>query len=327
MHKSTSFMDVYLHQFCIHLQSEAKAVQQYWQRLFAGWFEGNSPSAEVQLSLALVEALPSLPDLPPFFLDGNDVNRGGLLAAYRWEERGVLLHYLEGAVVRVPLAEARPCLTGHIIPQVLRHGRLDDITFTRFAPCLRRHGDFLVHAFGVCDADGRCVLIVGPSGSGKTTTGLSLILAGWELLANDILLIERRADGIYALSTPGGLSIREETLKLLPDCERLLTDVPCVQHRYELTNQEMLNGRRPEAKRISAVYFCQVEERERTEIRPLSQAVAMARLMEQSIDRWDEAMFETHMTILQELSQQAAAYTLHLGRDVARLPDLLAKSV
>jgi hypothetical protein len=53
----------------------------------------------------------------------------------------------------------------------------------------------------------------------------------------------------------------------------------------------------------------------------------MARLMEQSIDRWDEAMFETHMTILQELSQQAAAYTLHLGRDVARLPDLLAKSV
>jgi hypothetical protein len=102
--------------------------------------------------------------------------------------------------------------------------------------------------------------------------------------------------------------------------------MPGGHHRYELTNQQVLLGRRPEARRISAIYFCQVEGGKRTAIRPLSQALALARLMEQSIDRWDEAMLDRHMTVLQKLSEQAETYALHLGRDVLQLPELLAKS-
>ena len=321
-----AFMVVHLHRVSVYLQSEAAVVQQYWQRLFAGWLVAGSSAAQARLQLSLVEELPALPDLSPFFVDAAGLPDGvRLLAVYRWAA-GVLLHYWGGAMVHVPLAEKRPFLSGHVLPQALLYGRLEDITFTSLAPCLRRHGYFLVHAFGV-GKDGRCILIVGPSGSGKTTTGLSLVLAGWELLANDILLIEARPDGIYALPTPGGFSIREETLALLPDCQSLLADAPWTQHKYELTNQQVLNGRRPEPGRVSAIYFCQVEERERAETRPLSQAVTLARLMEQSIDRWDEAMLDEHMSVLQKLSQQAEAYTLHLGRDVFRLPELLAKSV
>lgn len=320
-------MDVHLHQFCVHLQSEADAVQRYWQRLFRGWWGDDASTTQAQLHLALVDALPALPGLPPFFVDAEVLPDGiGVLSVYKWETAAVLLHYLEGAMVRVPLTEKRPFLTGTVLPQALRYGRLEDITFTSLAPCLRRYGYFLVHAFGV-GKDGRCLLLVGPSGSGKTTTGLSLVLAGWELLANDILLIEARPDGIYALPTPGGLSIREETLALLPECRSLVIDTPCVQRKYELTNQQVLNGRRPDSRRVSAIYFCQVEEREEAEIRPLSQAVALARLMEQSIDRWDEAALEAHMTILQKLSQQAVNYTLHLGRNAQRLPHLLAESI
>ena len=57
--------------------------------------------------------------------------------------------------------------------------------------------------------------------------------------------------------------------------------------------------------------------------RPLSQALALTQLMEQSVDRWDEQMFNQHLNILQQLSQQANCYTLHLGEDVPRLPQLL----
>ena len=318
-------MDVRLHQFCVRLQSESAVIQHYWQGLFAGWLATDSSEVEAQFQLSLVEQLPALPNVPPVFADADDLPDGvGLLSVY-WEDKAVvLLHYLEGAMVHVPLAEKRPFLNGHLLPQALHYGRLEDITFTSLAPSLRRRGYFLLHAFGVCQ-NGRCLLIVGPSGSGKTTTGLNLVLAGWELLANDILLIEARSDGIYALPTPGGLSIREETLTLLPHCRSLVAGMPYVRQKYELTNQQVLNGHRPTPRRVSAIYFCQIEEREDVEIRPLSQAMSLARLMEQSIDRWDEAMLETHVTVLQKLSQQAAAYTLHLGRNVHQLPQLLAE--
>jgi energy-coupling factor transporter ATP-binding protein EcfA2 len=204
----------------------------------------------------------------------------------------------------------------------LAYGRLEDITFTSLAPALRRCGYYLVHAFGAV-RDGRCVLLIGPSGSGKTTTGLSLILEGWQLLANDTLLIEAREDGIYALSTPGGLTVRPQTLTLLPACRPLLGDAPLLHGGYTLTNQQLADPTTTAA-RITAVYFCQIEDREQSVRRPLSQAVALARLMEQSVDRWDEAMLTQHIAVLHQLSQQTAAYTLHLGRDVPRLPHLFA---
>jgi hypothetical protein len=315
-------MVVHLHRVSVCLESEAAVVQQCWQRLFAGWLGADSSAVQARLQLSLVEELPALPDLSPFFVDAAGLRDGvRLLAVYGWEG-GVLLDYWGGARVQVPLAGGDPFVRGEVLPQALAYGRLEDITFTSLAPCLRRHDFFLVHAFGAARGD-RCVLVVGPSGSGKTTTGLSLVLAGWELLANDILLIELRPDGVYALPTPGGLSIREETLRLLPDCRSLVSDAAWAQGKYELTNQQVLYGRRPDPRRVSAIYFCQVEERERAEIRPLSQAMALARLMEQSVDRWDEAMLDRHVGVLQELSQQVEAYSLRLGGDVWRLPELL----
>lgn len=319
-------MHVHLHRFNVQLHSEAAPIQQYWQRLFAGWLDDSS-QAQACLQLSLVEKLPAVPDLPLVFADVDDLPDGvGLLSVYKRGAGSVLLHYEAGAMVDVPLAETKSVLTGYVLPQALQYGRLEDITFTSLAPCLRRCGYFLVHAFGACQGN-HCCLIVGPSGSGKTTSGLSLVLAGWELLANDVLLIEDRPDGIYALPTPGGLSIRAKTLILLPGCQPLVAGTPCVQQKYELTNQQVLNGHRPDPRRVSAIYFCQVEETEKTAMRPLSQAVALARLMEQSVDRWDEALLDGHMTILQKISQQAAAYTLYLGRDIYQLPQLLAENM
>ena len=315
-------MVVDLHRVVADLHCEAEVVQAYWCRLFAGW--AGKGSIDATLELSLVDRLPALPEEPPFFVDGEYLPESvGVLSAYGRGQNEVLLHYRDGALVQVPLEAERPYLTGYVLQQALHYGRLEDITFTSLAPFLRRRGYYLVHAFGVVK-DGRCSLIVGSSGSGKTTTGLSLVMADWELLANDILLLEVRTDGVYALPTPGGLSIREETLALLPACVQLATTVPCVQGKYDLTNQHLWREHMPEAARVTAVYFCQIEGKEVSVKRPMSQAVALVRLMEQSVDRWDEAMFDKHITMLQKLSQQADNFTLHLGRDVWQLPQLLA---
>ncbi|MCZ7666193.1 MAG: hypothetical protein M5U34_02595 [Chloroflexi bacterium] len=48
--------------------------------------------------------------------------------------------------------------------------------------------------------------------------------------------------------------------------------------------------------------------------------------MAESIDRWDGATLEAHSLILQKLCQQVQAYTLHLGSNVSKLPDVMREA-
>jgi hypothetical protein len=78
------------------------------------------------------------------------------------------------------------------------------------------------------------------------------------------------------------------------------------------------------AAKVTAVSFPHIESRPQSKLAPLNRAVCLAHLMSESADQWDAALLPAHMDILQKLSQQAAPYTLHLGPDVNKLPDLLA---
>jgi hypothetical protein len=315
-------MFLHLHKLRIALQSEDVLIQQQWQQLLAGWI-GAAETADMTLQLQLTNELPPLPAGAPFFTDSHHLpDSVGILSAYE-QAGGVLLHYLDGGLVQVPLtAVPHPCASGVVLPAVMAYGRFEDVTFTSLAPLLRRRGYYLVHAFAACK-DGRCVLIVGPSGSGKTTTGLSLLLAGWQLLSNDMVLLEERRDGVYALPTPGGVSIRQQSLTLLPGLQAIIGDIPLVNGKYELIGQQLVNGRWPEAARITAVYFPQIEERQETAVSPHSPALCLAQLMEESMDRWDGATFMDHMNILQKISQQAAAYRLHLSPNLSQLSAII----
>lgn len=329
-----------LHKLCVHLQSDDALIRQYWQYLFAGWSisataaqEKAIPPADIRFQLQRVETLPALPPGPPFFSDRKTQAGGdGILSVYKGKAGHVLLHYLDGAVVEVPLAAAQRqtgslvagVVTGVVTKAAINNGRLEDIIYTSLAPLLRRHGYFLVHAFAA-GHNGRAVLFVGPSGSGKTTSGLSLILGGWRLFANDILLLQKRPSAVYALPTPGTAGVRARTLQLLPKLAPLLKTARFVDDRYELTNQKLANGRWPSPAPISTIYFPQIDDRPYTKIASLSRALCLARLMEESVDRWDTAMLPDHVNLLQTVSRQAAAYTLHLGQDVTHLPALLEK--
>jgi hypothetical protein len=204
----------------------------------------------------------------------------------------------------------------------MRHGRFEDITFTSLAPLLRRAGYFLVHAFAAAK-DGQGVLSGGPSGSGKTTTGLSLLLDGGQLLANDVLLLQQRADGVYALPTPGAIGIRPPTLRLLPKLRELVGDLSG-SGQIDVTPSLFDWVQWAEPVRVTAVYFPQIESRPQSRLEPQNRAICLAQLMAESVDQWDKAMLLDHMAILQQISQQAAPYILHLGQDAAELPKLLA---
>jgi hypothetical protein len=307
-----------LHNQHIQLQSDEAIIESAWQQLFRGWLTPDSTATKptMRLHLNLVDALPTPPAEPPFFND-ND----GILSVYAGEKGTVVLHFLDGAWVTVPL-DGGTAVTGTLTPQAMRHGRFEDITFTSLAPLLRRAGCFLVHAFAAAKDD-QGVLIVGPSGSGKTTTGLSLLLGGWQLLANDVLLLQTRPDGIYALPTPGAIGIRPPTLKLLPQLRDLVGDLAGSQ-QVDVTPALFDWVKWAEGVRVTAVYFPHIESRATSQLEPLNRAICLAQLMAESADQWDAAMLPDHIDILQKLSQQAAPYTLRLGPDVNQLPQLLA---
>lgn len=324
-------MWITLHKLTILLRSSDGRIRRLWQRLFQGWVHSDGPRTgepHICLELERVSALPSLPDAPPFFTDEHTQPEGaGVLSVYQDADDFVTLAFQQGAAVSVSLysgtQDHAPVASGLITDAALEHGCLEDITFTSLAPLLRRRNYYLVHAFAA-SKDGRALLIVGPSGSGKTTTGLSLLLHGWKLLANDVLLLEERPDGVYALPTPGEIGIRPGTLELLPPLRSWLGRRQPIDGAYTLSGAEAVRGKWSEAVPIAAVCFPEIEKREVSVAHPEKAAVVLARLMEESVDRWDRAMLSRHMSLLQTVSQQAQAYTLRLGADVIELPQLLA---
>ncbi len=318
-----------LHHLTIELSSPDEAILEQWAYLLAGWLAADGAAAnppDIRLELSLRDHLPPRPSTPPLFTDQDaQSNVPAILTVYPQAQERVSLHFHGAGLVSVPLTAVSPgeplTAVGVVTPESFGNGRFEDVTFTSLAPLLRRHGFFLLHAFAAA-REGRAALLVGASGSGKTTTGLSLLLSDWELLSNDVVLLQMRPDGVYALAMPDMLSIRPFTLDLLPALASRLNLTPAGQP-VALSAFALTNGRWALPAPVTAVYFPQITDQP-ARLSPLNRAVCLAHLLEQSVDQWDTAVFADHMTLLHTLSQQAAAYTLHLGPDVERLSHLIS---
>lgn len=317
------------HGLRIELYTPDAPVMDAWAHLFSGWPEAGDMGQrqpDIRLELHWRETLPPLPDAPPLFTDQDSEQAiPAILTAYAQPNGRVTLHFHEAGLVSAPLTAPlhgeTQTAVGVITPDSLANGRFEDITFTTLAPMLRRRGYFLLHAFGVTK-NGRAALLVGASGSGKTTSGLSLVLNGCELLSNDVVALQARSEGVFALPVPDMVSIRPFTFLLLPQLSRRLRILPATEP-ISLQAGTLTNGRWAEPAPVTAVYFPTLSNEASSAAIPLSRAVCLARLMEQSIDQWDTAVMSNHMNVLQILSRQAAPYTLHLAKDVYDLPSLI----
>lgn len=320
-----------LHNLRIALESDSEDIRQEWQALFTGWLaEPGTPPGDVEITfqLQLRQTLPPRPQEQPFFRDKPDhlPDETGILAVYRLPDGFVLLHYLDGALVTVPLqVQEKPVVRGILTHNALQVGRFEDITFTSLAPVLRRRGYYLVHAFAA-SKERRCAMLIGPTGSGKTTTGLALLLQGWQLLANDVLLLAERDGVIFALPTPGIFGIRPFTFTLLPQLRTLLPAGQAPSGMCSMPSDLLVNGRWSAPLPVTHLYFPCITEKAYPLLQPQNRAIALANLMGESVDRWDEEALPAHMAILQKLARQASPYALYLGREVAEVPQLLLQS-
>ncbi len=322
-------MRLHLDRVVVDLESNNNYINAEWERLFEGWLTASdSPPLSTSLSLTLSACtqLPTLPPDPPFFCDDLLSDGSGILSVYRQPQNHVLLHFLDGALVNIPLHvsnDLAPAADGKVTAQVLQNGRFEDVTFTSLAPLLRRQGYFLVHAFAAA-RNGRCVLIVGATRSGKTTTGLNLLLNGWDLLSNDIVLLRQTDKGIYAYPTPGDVGIRPHTFDLLPQLIPFLPPQHPPDRALTISGERLVNGRWAKPCPVTAIFLPNIVTSDDSKIEPLPRAISLAHLMQESIDRWDEPCLQAHINILQQLCKQANNYTLNLGQEMTHPPHLIS---
>lgn len=320
--------------FSIALESSSDLVIDRWHRLFGAWLS-NSPPYPVMTKLVveLVAELRPLPDHPPFFKDPRlfypDL-QAGLINAYHLGGEQILLHFPKGGLVRLPKnqedsAEIDP-IEAEILPQLLHAELLDDLTTLSLSPILRQHGYYMIHSSGAA-LNGKGMLFIGESKSGKTTTCLNLVLNGWSLLSNDVIILRRKEDRFYVYPLPDLITIRPNTLKLLPELSQLIQQQETysrISNEIYLSTAKLFPDQWAHPSELVAICFPEVAEQQESTLSLLPRSVTLAHLLETSLDCWDSDGISDHVTFLTTLAQQLPAYRLLLGQHVQALPATLS---
>ena len=315
-------MWIALGQISLELVSGSAAITADWADFFTGWTVAPASHGSIRVQLEITTQLPTPPAITPFFESRQAaVTR---VTAYHLIPATIRLYLDDIAVIDVA-ADTADQAQGWITPVGLAQGRLEDATYQALAPLLRRRGYYLIHA-ACARYDQHAILLVGASGSGKTTTALNLALRGWEILANDVTLLQAQAGGVMALATPDQTVIRQPTLELLPELRAYVRAEEGLD-RPQTANVLRLRPLGPRTHlpptRVAAICFPRLGS-EATSLTRCHQAVALARLLEESLDCWDVNALAAHTQCLGQLARQAPGYILELGRDIERLPSLLA---
>ena len=202
---------------------------------------------------------------------------------------------------------------------------------------LKRHG--LVHWHGAAvHLGGTDVLIAGEGGAGKSTTTLALLLHGAAFVADDELFLEVAPDGVRARGAERWLHCTDETARLagLAELEHLPL-VPRGRRVKRRLDPSQLPGaarsRRASASQpIGAVLFPRVAADVATALQPLTAADAMRRLLLQRPKEHpavlpDPASLQQQFAACAGVAAAARCFEAVLGRDLARLPELIERGL
>lgn len=327
-------MIVNLHGLLIELNSQDKRVRQQWRTFFDYELTTGSQTklgqeADIVLQVNVTTSVLQRPKGRPFYISSKPP-----LDVYIHEDHFVLIPYdqiqirLNIADLKNPHLAQEPDALVSITPFVLENGSFEDVITLALAPFLRRKGFFMVHAFTTAVPQ-QAVMFSGPRGSGKTTAGLALVTAGWQLLANDVALL-RENGAIAAALSPGTVHASPKTMTLLPKLARIQgTHTPHPYHgKIAIPRLELLRIKKPDlGAQLKIVYFPQVGQNGRHQITNLPRAVGLARLMEASMDQWDQSTWNAHIDFLERLSRQVTFRRLILGSDLSTLPQLLEEDL
>jgi hypothetical protein len=187
---------------------------------------------------------------------------------------------------------------------------------------LKRQSLFALHAAAAA-RHGRGVLVAGPSGSGKSTISLALLLAGWNLLGDDIVFLREEGGQVAILPFPDEIDASAATLALFPELENGC-DWPRLDGyaKYQLSVERLGATTAVGAVRPALVLLPQVDPRRDHALAPASPEEVLLSLVPNILLTEPETS-RLHLDLVARLARETAAFELALGPAAEALPPLL----
>ena len=170
---------------------------------------------------------------------------------------------------------------------------------------LRARGLYHVHAAGVVAPDGRAWLLAGESGCGKSTIAYALMRAGWRVLGEDGVLLQRAGDTLIAQAWRDTLQVSIELAEYFPELwsHRAKVNWSDPRHRVPIAPSGMQHAP------IAALVF--LDRARRDSITPVPETVALSRLVRQSSTvLLSDTHAGAHLAALRDLVMKVPRYRL-----------------
>ncbi len=313
----TELQTYLLHRIPIHFrvddEAAARRLADQWRSFRASTLP-DTPA--IHFALTFTDAPIVAPDLPC-------ISSGPYVAHFREGERLVTVFHGWG---RFDIDLESGTIAGEMARVAIRaYGVFEDMILLAMTPLLRRRGYFPIHAFAAAVGE-RALVLLGDVGAGKTTSGVSLLMRGARLIANDAPLVRLAGDEPILHAYPGLISAYPDSIARFPRLSHLLTEGQVLDGSEKISFPVDAIHPDPWAQwgRPAALLFPHIaSDALQCQIAPMPRFDALKRLVTQSIEDWDAETIPAHMHVLRRLVESAPAYHLTLAPDITDLPDLL----
>lgn len=280
----------------LFIQSLDRNLATLIERLFSGWqltpVSSSEQTPDIKISFSASDDFPDVPrGLTEF-----DVAEGGRCYTageqYYLEFENSLLHLRGNNPVEVSVWTAGPT-----------EAELARVASFAVCAALRRFGLFELHSAGVVEPETDAgVLVVGPSGSGKSTLTLQLVTGGWGYLSDDELLLSLVDGQVEARGFRSFFALVPATASAF-------------KTRFEPAGVFATPPASVAVPRF--VLFAKISDTDETQLRRLTQAETMSRLIRACPwATYDAAIAAPNLALLSRLARQATAFDLRAGADL-----------
>lgn len=270
-----------------------------------------------KFELHLVDALPSVPSDAVRIIEGpvSIYSRGGDI---------FFISRDGGSCIKLdPTAgEAEGLFSKHALKD---SSKISSLVGSLIVEILRYQGLYFLHAACVY-GNGRAYLFSGDGGTGKTTASLSLVLQGFQYVADDSLFFSEHNEQIVVSPFYTHFHVDETLAACFPGISGTKTmkgfrdDVTKVRvNMPELFPDLFVPSLSPDY-----IIFPRIVLREKSAFSPLNQTEVYIRLLKQIILAVDALSSLNQVKTLAKLVKQVKGYELFMGKDMYGDPRILA---